>query len=116
MAEIEWTAPKENNDPLIKYVVYVSTNFDPPGEFKTIDIPASNLMAQIEMSPWTSYTFYVAAKNSIGLSDRNEPTVGECRTQSAIPYRHPNKVCVESRSPTSLVIVWEVCYCWLYLF
>ena len=41
-------------------------------------------------------------------SEKSETTKALCTTPPAKPYRNPQRVCTDSKSPSQLVIVWEV--------
>lgn len=64
--------------------------------------------AEVKVRPWSKYAFYVTASNSLGSSQPSGPTGKECNTLQVAPYRNPSGVCGSLKSPSQLVIVWEV--------
>lgn len=112
-AELKWTPGSDNNDRIIEYIVYCNTSHDPPDRFKTmIQVPesSSHKSAVLNLFPWTTYSFHVTARNSLGESRRSSFTSESknCTTPSAMPFRHPKEVCTVSRKEDELVIVWQV--------
>ena len=105
-----WTPGNDNNDPITGYVVYFNTSLDEPGKYEEgarVNATARHL-ARVQLRPWTNYTFHVVTENGVGLSEKSEMTQTLCTTPPARPYRNPQRVCTDSKSPSQLVIVWEV--------
>lgn len=81
---LNWTfaAGNENNSPLRKFVIQFKSNFI--STIRTLlEISNTNQRSVfITPSPYMTYTFYVAAENSVGLSQRsnqweiNNPNTG----------------------------------------
>lgn len=115
-ATIMWTKPADNNSPITAYIIYRNTGkFDSDDRrtydntFKELDrIPGDQTRFSVELSPWKSYTFRVVAVNDLGNSEPSVPTQSECRIGPERPFKNPTGVCVESREPTTLTIVWKV--------
>ncbi|KAI0231979.1 hypothetical protein LSAT2_017679, partial [Lamellibrachia satsuma] len=106
--EIKWQPGSDNNDKVLEYIVYYNTSFDEPGQYHEASARTlGEFEREISLSPWASYTFHVRARNSIGMSARSHQTNTVCRTPSSAPSGNPHGVCVESRDPQDLVIVWE---------
>lgn len=111
--ELKWTRASSNNDRIIEYIVYYNTSHDPPDRFRVmIQVPESvfTRSAVLNLLPWTTYSFHVTARNSLGESQRSRFTseLRNCSTPSAPPFHNPEKVCTVSRKEDELVIVWQV--------
>ena len=107
-AEIAWEAGNSNNDDIFEYIIYYNTSFDKKGVFHEEErVPGMQTSVTMDLSPWADYTFHVRARNRLGVSEPSSFTT-KCTTPPDIPYKHPEGVCVESRNPTQLVIVWKV--------
>jgi len=71
------------------------------------------MSTSMSLSPWTSYSFSVVARNSIGVSDRSTVTSSVCTTPPSHPTINPQGVCTRNSAAvreTQLVIVWQVCH------
>ncbi len=107
-AEITWTAGEENNDVVTEFILYYNTSFDTQGTLHEVErVPRGRNSASIQLSPWANYTFYVKARNNLGLSLPSLCT-DLCPTPESRPYTNPENVCVVSEDPTKLIIVWDV--------
>ena len=70
-------------------------------------VPANATDFSVSMSPWTTYTFRVIARNKVGYSlpsghSRN------CVTPEDVPYKNPDNVTGRGTAPNNLVISWTV--------
>jgi len=113
-AVVQWSPGSDNNDPILQYIVYYNTSFDEPDQFiEGARVTARRQSADVRLKPWTNYTFSIIARNSLGESERSAFTPGLCTTLQMKPYRNPEEVCSVSRGADQLVIVWQVCSCFI---
>ena len=61
----------------------------------------------VELSPFANFTFRVFARNKLGVSAPSEVSA-VCGTPVDTPDRNPRQVEGKGRSPTDMVISWEV--------
>lgn len=108
-ADITWDIPNAHNSPITQFVVYVHTNFDDDNVYSEVmRVGADTNTATVPLTPFRAYVFRVIAVNAMGASERSAATQSECKIPPERPFKHPSGVCVESRDPTTLTIVWQV--------
>lgn len=64
--------------------------------------------ATVSTKPWTTYVFYVTARNGIGASSPSDISSSACHTPQAVPARNPDRICIFLGSSGSLSIKWQV--------
>jgi len=105
-AEVGWWTGNANNAVVTGYTVYYSLLDAGDGSYDSAEVGANSTSVQVPVKPWLGYSFYVEASNAVGRSDASE--VVNCTTQQTAPFRHPHRVCTETRLSNQLVIVWQV--------
>lgn len=105
---IQWQSTGDNHSPILHYTIEYNTSFAPnTWSIASSDIPASNQMYTVPMTPWTDNTFRVIATNKIG---RSIPSLHSrvCSSKPDVPYENPQNVEAVGTEPTNLVIRWTV--------
>jgi len=116
-----WVTSEDNNSPIVEYIVYYteSSADDPDELFEAARMPTtrelspgSRLETLVRTNPWVEYTFYVVARNAIGMSDKashdDDGNPAICFTEQTAPKSNPQDVCVRLGRPNQLVIIWKV--------
>ena len=106
---MKWQPGKENYAPILNFIVQYNTTFAPD---TWIDI-ATNLSQNtrrydVDLSPFSNYTFRVLARNKIGMSMPSPPTAQTRKTEQDTPEKNPENVIVEGDYPNELVVYWTV--------
>lgn len=113
--EVSWEPGTDGNSPIIEYIVYQTDqkSEDPNLLTEVNRVSASARLTTVVTSrPWTTFSFYIVARNALGSSNESSTASdgkrATCSTPQAAPRRNPDGVCCRLVRPTQLVIVWEV--------
>ncbi|XP_025894725.1 neuronal cell adhesion molecule isoform X15 [Nothoprocta perdicaria] len=105
--ELSWIPGDENNSPITNFVIEYEDGLHEPGvwHYQT-EVPGSQTMVQLKLSPYVNYSFRVIAVNEIGRSQPSEPSE-QYLTKAANPDENPSNVQGIGSEPDNLVITWE---------
>ena len=70
VANVSWTAPNANNDPITSYTVSISSV---PDGFSTMSLTVTHLLLQVD--PGVEYNVTIAATNEAGTSELSDLVV-----------------------------------------
>ncbi|XP_071279723.1 neuronal cell adhesion molecule isoform X19 [Agelaius tricolor] len=105
--DLSWIPGDENNSPITSFVVEFEDALHEPGVWRyQTEVPGTQTMAQLKLSPYVNYSFRVIAVNRIGRSQPSEPSE-QYLTKSASPDENPANVQGIGSEPDNLVITWE---------
>ncbi|XP_067118775.1 LOW QUALITY PROTEIN: neuroglian-like [Centruroides vittatus] len=105
-ATLEWQPMGDRRAPILSYTIQYNTSFQPDSWANSFtDVPASDKLLRLPMSPWANYTFRVIARNKIGPSLPSAPS-DRCETPTDVPYKNPDKVEGYGTEPDNLIISW----------
>lgn len=105
-ATIVWKEGNNNFSPITQYIVEFKTSFDSVWhESGRTDFKVEEW--EIELSPWSNYTFRVKGVNNQGTGAPSEPSPNVCSTSPDVPYSNPVNVRTLSNKKKFLVIVWD---------
>ncbi|KAL9854493.1 neuronal cell adhesion molecule isoform 5-T16 [Geothlypis trichas] len=105
--DLSWIPGDENNSPITSFVIEFEDALHEPGVWRyQTEVPGTQTMAQLELSPYVNYSFRVIAVNRIGRSQPSEPSE-QYLTKSASPDENPANVQGIGSEPDNLVITWE---------
>ncbi|KAK4296763.1 hypothetical protein Pmani_030767 [Petrolisthes manimaculis] len=106
-ASVSWQPMGDNRAPILGYLIQYNTSFTPDTWENAFEsVPAASTQFNINLSPWTNYTFRVIARNKIGPSQPSEHS-SMCTTPYDVPYKNPDGVEGKGSTPHDLVIKWS---------
>lgn len=112
VAEVSWRAAADNNEPILDYTLEYDRSTDVWHEAAVVGAAAAAttplLSAVVPLTPWSNYTFRVAARSRLGRGPASRPSDAVCTTPAAKPFRNPAGVCANLTSDSRLNIVWQV--------
>uniref|UniRef100_T1JIY4 Neuroglian n=1 Tax=Strigamia maritima TaxID=126957 RepID=T1JIY4_STRMM len=106
VARIKWQPQGDNYAPINGYAIEYNTSFTPDSWQRYSHIPATDLELSIYLSPWSTCSFRVRAKNILGYSIPSEISEA-CSSPSDVPHKNPDDVHCEGSTPTNLDIAWK---------
>lgn len=106
VAVVRWHAMGDNRAPILRFAIHYNTSFTPDVWTPAFnDVPASDTVYSVALSPWANYTFRVIAANKLGPSPPSSLSA-VCSTPPAAPHRNPDRVEGEGTKPDNMVISW----------
>lgn len=109
-ASIQWRSTGDNRAPILHYIIQYNTSFTPDLWVNAFEnVPATDMRYNLNLSPWSNYTFRVLAVNKVGPSLPSQHS-DVCTTTPNVPFKNPDNVEGKGSEPNNLIISWKVTY------
>ncbi|XP_019481593.1 PREDICTED: neuronal cell adhesion molecule [Hipposideros armiger] len=108
--QLSWTPGDDNNSPITKFIIEYEDAMHEAGLWHhQTEVPGTQTTAQLQLSPYVSYSFRVRAENKVGKSLPSQPSE-QYLTKAAEPDKNPTTVEGLGSEPDNLVITWKIYY------
>lgn len=107
-ADVEWIVGSSNSAPIQYFIVEYRTHFNPDQWNFGVQVPYSQSIARVKMSPWATFSFRVYARNKIGQSEPSVASVELCSPGQNQPDINPQNVRTIGDKEKFLIIEWTV--------
>ncbi|KAM5204433.1 neuronal cell adhesion molecule isoform 26-T48 [Hipposideros larvatus] len=105
--QLSWTPGDDNNSPITKFIIEYEDAMHEAGLWHhQTEVPGTQTTAQLQLSPYVSYSFRVRAENKVGKSLPSQPSE-QYLTKAAEPDKNPTTVEGLGSEPDNLVITWK---------